>query len=277
MGILTLAESAAKACEVFRTFVSGEPDLVPTGLPAVDQVITGLFPGSAGVVGAGTGVGKSSLALQALLTACRKVPAGLISLEDTPDVLGSRAISVVSGVSSLKLRNKTLLTDTEKQRVAAAIETLRSYPVTAYYAIGGSIEQCEHGIEMLAGQGCRLIWVDYIQKIRGGSADRRNEVANGFARIQARAAQVDAAVMVVSQVKRLMDPKKMPTRWDLKETGDLENEARLIVMLRRDDATGLLHGVVDKSTVGGEGRMFTMRRNDVGVLEYVNEEDEEWT
>lgn len=266
MSVYNLGASAQEACKVLRTFTDGEPDLIKTGIPGVDRIIGGIFPGVAGIIGADTGVGKSSTMLCAAMTAAKgESPVGIISLEDSHDVLGTRAISLVSGIDSLKIRRKDL-TQTEKNRIFSAMETLSSVPVHVVYAIGGKVNAVLDGLDELKSKGCRLAYIDYLQKMRGGTQDRRNEVASNFTAIQGRAAELDMAVIFISQVARRVDMSVAPRRWNLKESGDLENEARLIVMLHRED--NIVHGLIDKSTVGGEDTRFKMIRDGYGLREY---------
>lgn len=272
--ILNLAQSAQEATKVFRTFTEGKPDLIPTGLPGVDKVLGGMFPGSTAVLGAGTGIGKSSVCLGAAMTSGEQQMAsadgskgaGIVSLEDGCDVIGTRAISLISGVDSLKIRTKSLTKD-ETRRIMEAIERLQSNKVHVAYEVGKGVDRAEKAILDLAKMGCRMIYVDYLQKLRGGSADRRNEVAGNFTRLQSVASDSGCAIMFISQIARQMDPTVMPRRHMLKESGDLENEARLIVMLnRRADNPKLIDALIDKSTVGGEGTTFTMERTSRGLV-----------
>lgn len=280
--IFTLAQSAQEATKVFRTFTDGRPRLIPTGIPGVDGVLGGMFPGSTAVLGAGTGVGKSSVCLLAAMTSGgQQTPvdgrggAGILSLEDGHDVLGSRAISLVSGVDNLKIRMKNLTRD-ETRRIHEAIERLSEQKVHVAYRIGHGIDAAEKALHELADQGCQMLYVDYLQKLRGGTADRRNEVAGNFTKLQGVASERNCAILFVSQVARQMDPTQMPRRHMLKESGDLENEARLIVMLnKRADNVRLLDGLIDKSTVGGEGTTFVMERTSRGLV-HVSEESEDF-
>ena len=75
--VWSLGGSAKEAIRRFRTFEEGEPDLIPLGIPPVDRAIGGLFPGSCGVLGMATGVGKSSLMLSSALSSPETV--GIIS------------------------------------------------------------------------------------------------------------------------------------------------------------------------------------------------------
>jgi replicative DNA helicase len=227
-----------------------------------------MFPGSAGIVAAATGAGKSSLLLEAAYTG----GAGIISLEDGADVLGSRILSRLSGVDSLKIRTKSFNTE-EAGRLEGAMERLPEVEhVKVVYAVSPSLEEVMEAAKVLAEAGCRTIWLDYIQKVRGVTDDRRNEVSKVYTSFQRVCAEHDVVGLAVSQFSRQPDPTKPPQIWWLKESGDLENEARLIILLHRDpDDDKVLHGRVAKSTYGGENLKFSYRRDSSG-LKYVDPE-----
>ena len=73
--------------------------------------------------------------------------------------------------------------------------------------------------------------------------------------------------VALSQVVR-MPPTAEPNVWNLKESGDLENEARLIILLWRDEGDELiLRAKVAKSSFGGGGLRFAYRFNEAEQLE----------
>jgi replicative DNA helicase len=261
--ILTPGGTAAAALDRLRTFSSEEPDLIKTGLTRVDATIGGLFPGQGGVLGIAQGVGKSSTILRALLNA----GGGAIFVEDTEDVVGTRFLSDVTGINGLDMRRKTL-SGGQKVRLNEAVTALRERDdIWTICHPGASIDAIAGYVEELAGQGCRIIWLDYIQKVRGIRDDRHNEVATAYTRFQQACFANNCAFMVASQFARQVDPTKRPRLSWLKESGDLENEARIAVLgWRNPDDRNLIHYVLEKSTVGGEGTVWSYRRDESGVL-----------
>lgn len=269
---LNLQQTADAAIRTFHTFDDGVPDLVPLGIPAVDAEIGGLGPASVGIIGAATGVGKSSFVLSSVLRS--PSPVGVISLEDPPDVWGARLLSAVSGVSSLRIRRKHLSDDDIKAIRAGREKLAEMTHIHIAYRIGGTLEEIDEATAELADAGCRMLWVDYIQKIRGHNAnDRRNEVSSSFTRLQRSFAKRSVAGLVVSQFSR-QPADTTPGIWMLKESGDLENEARLIILgSRSKDDPDLLRFRVAKSTYGGEHLSWAMRRDSSGTLRYLDGED----
>lgn len=270
--VKNLAEIAESAVKILRTFDDEDPDLIKTGLGPIDETIGGLFPGQGGILGLANGVGKSMTILNAMLQS--DTPQGAIFVEDTDDVMGTRCISHQSGVNSLAIRRKDL-TDMDKEAIQAAINKLRYKKAYAVCHPGASIETIEEYVEDLAKRGCRLIWLDYIQKVRGIRQDRNNEVAEAYTRFQRACFHHECAFMVASQFSRQVDPTKRPRRSWLKESGDLENEARVIVLGWRDEGNDqVVHYVLDKSTVGGEGLHWAVERDTSGILRPITKGDD---
>lgn len=264
-GVCTAQQLMAEAINTFRVGMEGKPDLVPTGFAAVDNAIGGLDPKSCGVISSQTGLGKSRAMLAAVLNSPVKV--GVISTEDAAPVLGSRLLAAFSGVSSMAMRRKDYSPAQEKKIKAAAKHKVEN--VMFGINVAESIDTIADTIDELCQAGCRMIWIDYIQKIRGGRDDRRNEIGDAFNLIQRSVARGGASGMIVSQIRRLNDYTKPPQIYHLKESGELENEARLILLGHKvmdNDMNEYVRFRVAKSTVGGEHVQWDMRQAPSGVL-----------
>lgn len=265
--VYSTGQTIHEAVDTFHLDRDGYPELVPLGLPPLDRELGGLGPGACGVLAAATGVGKSSTALAAMLGS--KVKVGMVSLEDGPDVIGTRILSALTGIDSLRIRRKDL-TDKELERIAQAAKSSQFEHCFFSYPIAGSIEQVELCIAALCEVGCKLVWCDYLQEIRGhGKGDRRNEVSEAMTRIHRAAAAGNAACMVISQFRRLGDAEKVPQIYHLKESGDIENKARIIVLAHRvkdEEGNDRIRFRLAKSTYGGEHIRFDMVRDSSGTL-----------
>lgn len=281
MTIFTTQETLDNAVDTFYLARKGRPKLIPLGLGPVDRELGGLGPGACGVLAAATGVGKSSTMLAAMLNS--KVKVGSVSLEDTPDVVGSRILSALSGVDSMRIRRKDLSKEDllHLNKVASNREDLDN--MLFAYPTAGSIEQVEAAITELCDAGCKMIWVDYLQEIRGhGHGDRRNEVSEAMTRCHRAAGLGNAALMMVSQFRRLGNEETVPQIYHLKESGDIENKARIIILAhkKRDpEGKARVRFRVGKSTYGGENVRFDMCRDASGTLrevEYLNNTDGDW-
>lgn len=268
--IYTTKETLAEAVSFFSLDnADGGLDLIKLGIPAFDDVVGGLGPGACGILAAATGVGKSSIALAAMLDS--PVPVGLVSLEDTPDVVGARLIAAIAGIDSLRVR-KNELTAKERKHVAKCVKDCKYEQMHFAYPTAGKLPKVEAAITELCNAGCKLIWVDYVQEIRiGGARERRNEVSEAMAGCHEAAAEGGAALMMISQFRRLIDGEKQPEIWHLKESGDLENKARVILLAHKVPGPEGEKGQrvrfrLGKSTYGGEWLTFEYLRDGSGTL-----------
>jgi replicative DNA helicase len=270
-----LYESAQAAASLFCTFSEGRPALLPVGIDAVDTVVGGLFPGTLGVVAMDTGIGKSRLALAAALRfgELHSKPgerAGIVSLEDPEDLAGSRILAWASGVDSLKIRTKTF-NASEKRSLEQGMQRLRtmdergSAPKFAY-RLGASLDEVKEAVKELTDTGCKVIWLDYLQKIRGVSDDRRSEVGRVMTAFQRACFDGGAVAMMISQFVR-RDTANEPQLYHLKESGDIENEARLAILgWQHPTLQRAVQCKVAKSAYGGVGTRFKFRTDRSGML-----------
>lgn len=267
MKLLHVSDTTAAAVKRFYLDREGAPELINFGLAPLDLNIGGIEPGSCAILAAATGVGKSSIALSAMISS--RVPVGYVSLEDPPALVGARILSSLTGIDSRRIRMKDLTKKELKQLNAAAAAPALEH-IQCAFPTAGSIEDACECVDALSQGGSRMVWVDYLQKIRSSSSgDRRNEVSSNFVRLQRAAVKGDAALVIVSQFRRMTDQERMPTIHHLKESGDLENEARVILLAHKVQCPGnetrvRLH--LAKCTYGGEGQAFDMVRDESGTL-----------
>jgi replicative DNA helicase len=126
----------------------------------------------------------------------------------------------------------------------------------------------EAAIDALTSVGCKMVWLDYLQKVRGHRDDRRHEVAETFTRFQRAVARSNAAGVAISQFRRFGDGERIPQIYHLKESGDLENEARIIILAHkvRNPDEDRVRFRIAKSTYGGEYIKWDMTRDQSGTL-----------
>ena len=264
----TLAGSARLAQEMG---LLGEtpPDWPSLGVPEIDRATHGFAPGTVGVVGAHTSVGKSSLALWCMMNS--DCPQGIISLEDSPSILGQKAVCAEAGLSFRALLGG--VPPHQRATVESAIERLDGADLPLVeWGLGYDVEKVGEAIERLAKAGCRMIWIDYLQKIRQApDADRRTAINGAWAVIQQRAVQHHVCIAAISQLGRSA-AKRDPDIHALKESGDLENEARWIVMLWQDEGD-VLCASLRKNVWGGTGATGIFRRDNQGNLRHSSEVD----
>jgi replicative DNA helicase len=266
MTVFTTTETIHEAVDVFHLDRDGYPELVPLGLDALDSELGGLGPGACGILAAATGVGKSSAMLAAMLNSRIKV--GAVSVEDGADVVGTRILSGLTGIDSLRIRRKAL-SEAELGAIAKAAKGNRMDHMYFSYPIAGHISRVVEDIQEMTALGCKLIWLDYLQEVQGDKTERRHEVKEVMSKAHAAAAEGGAALMCLSQFRRLGDIEKRPEIYHLKESGDLENKARIIVLAHRvadPDKKARIRFRLAKSAYGGEHITWDMIRDPSGTL-----------
>ena len=266
-------QTIEEAVHTFYLDRDGKPELVPLGFAALDRELGGLGPRSCGILAAATGVGKSSAMLSGMLQS--KVKVGCVSVEDGPDVIGTRLLSALTGIDSLRIRRKQLDAQ-ELKRIAAAASSNKLDNLYFSYPTAGTIDDIEDSVDKLTAKGCKMVWLDYLQKVRGHREDRRHEVAETFTRFQRAVAKGGAAGMAVSQFRRFGAEERIPQIYHLKESGDLENEARVIILAHRyvdEHEVTRVKFRLGKSTYGGEWLTWEMTRDSGGTLREVDAYD----
>jgi len=147
---------------------------ISTGLSSLDKIFFGFNPGCVYMVGGSSGIGKTALFIDFILSAASQVPVGFISLEMTTPELQERMVCRLADVNSQKLKAGKLDID-EKNEVQKAIKQIKKLntiaiaeSVNCFYP-QWILEQKtpEDSIEKLVedwySQGCRIFFIDYLQ------------------------------------------------------------------------------------------------------------------
>jgi len=236
------------------------PDWPSLGLRKIDAALGPIPPGTVGLLGAATGCGKSSIMLWA---AMNNPSAGIISLEDGPLVLGTRALSLASGVDARRML--TGLDADEQQRVSHAERRLGELEFPQLeVCVGADVVGVERAVDKLAASGCRTIWVDYLQKVRPGEnspEDRRTAINVLWAGLQRAAIKHDVVIVGISQLGRNAQEGE-PNLHSFKESGDLENECRFALLAYKSVDSPTVVLTVAKGLFGGTGVQEVFERED---------------
>ena len=274
--VLSLRDVVGVATQAFQLFGGGRSDIRSTGLGPVDRAIGGLFPGAVGVVAADTGVGKTSLALHAAMASPHVV--GIVSAEDGPDVLGSRALAMHSRIDALSMRRpKERLSENDITHLESSARMLGEREDLLFsFPAKKSHKGMRDAVRALIDAGVEFVWLDYLQKFRGLTGDRRNEVGATLTYFQEECQEGGVPGLALSQFRR-RDMTRPPMLGDMKESGDIENECRLAVLAWCDVAdTALVNCRIAKSAYGAGGLRFQYRRTNIGTLEEVTHDNVEF-
>lgn len=212
-------------------------DGVSFGLASLDDYTAGgMRNGEVTIVGARSGVGKSSLMCQTAVANARAgVPVHLFSLEMTRLQLEHRILAIESGVPFRHI-DRSIFDDHEEARMFSATQRIADWPLRIHDKSEMHISQIV-GLAKLSIRrfGTRLVVVDYAQNVNADGKDERTRVGSVSQKLTNMIKHEPAALMLLSQLRKVekKEYSKPPIILDLLETGKLEQNAHLVLLLHR--------------------------------------------
>ncbi len=245
---------AAESLDFMRRIGDGEMLGFPTPWRQLDQATGGLEPGRLIVVAGRPSMGKSCVALNLIrAVAGHNVGVFCVSLEMGGRELFTRALASESGIPGDRLSRRTdALNSQEWRGVEAAAARLAGLNIIINSDSSATIDDVIEWSRMhIRRNDIRLVVVDYIGLMAAPGALRsapRHQQIGAITRGLKRLAQDQKIpVVAVSQLNRDLEkgPKREPHLHDLRESGDIEQDADVVLMIHRerpdkDDAAKLL-------------------------------------
>lgn len=219
----------------------GEIVPIRTGLPSLDYVMGGLYGGEVTVIGARPTVGKSAVGMFIALQAAKsgKYP-GFCSVEMSDIQIGNRLLSYGSSINGMKFR-KAEMTDDEMVKVLDAANKMSSFNMHFLFR-ARTIEElvAAAGKKRDAGE-LDLLVVDYLQLLRSSSRRFENQrllIGHISREIKHLAMDLNIPIISLAQLRRPAPGRAsvLPTMDDLKESGDIEQDADNILLLHRAES-----------------------------------------
>jgi len=249
----------------------GREQRIGTGLASLDRQIGKLYRGHMHIVAARPGVGKSALAQQIVLEAARRGVRCLVcSIEMAAEDLLSRSVAWIAGVDhSLIERGELDGTAGVYADVLSAIDHVSKLPIVYEDATTMTVGSIRGAIRRAAkklGGPVELLAVDYVQKIKTEQrkgASRTELLGEVSGALLATARDFDLALVAVAQLNRPPKGSKPapPRLEDIRECGDFEQDARVVLGLHREDlsqATGPAEVHALKCRQGGRVGVVTL-------------------
>jgi replicative DNA helicase len=216
-----------------------------TGFTAFDEITGGLQAGNLIIVGARPSMGKSSWVTNVAVHVAERQrrPVLLFSLEMSEGEIAQRVLASETPMAGEKmLRGR--LAHTDWPRLLKTANRLADAPLYLHDASDVTLTQIRARARQLAihhepDGGLALVIVDYLQLLRAERpAETRTQEIGSFSRgLKAIARELGCPVVALSQLNRNVEhrPDKKPSMADLRESGDIENDADLIGFLYRED------------------------------------------
>jgi replicative DNA helicase len=215
---------------------------VPTGFTDLDRLLNGLQPGQLIVIAARPSLGKTTLGVDICRAAAirHQIPAAFFSLEMSKVELVTRILAAEARVP-LHLLRSGHLSDDDWARLAKKVGDVAEAPLLLDDSPNVTLSQIRSKALRLRRQyGLRLLVIDYLQLMGGGSRSesRQQEVAALSRGLKLLAKELQIPVVAMSQLNRGPEGRtnKRPQLSDLRESGAIEQDADVVILLHRDDA-----------------------------------------
>ncbi|GHB25174.1 replicative DNA helicase [Streptomyces viridiviolaceus] len=223
---------------------SGEMTGVPTGFTDFDSLTNGLHPGQMIVIAARPAMGKSTLALDFARAASIKnnLPSVIFSLEMGRNEIAMRLLSAEARVALHHMRSGTM-TDDDWTRLARRMPDVSAAPLYIDDSPNLSMMEIRAKCRRLKQRNdLKLVVIDYLQLMQSGGSkraeSRQQEVSDMSRNLKLLAKELEIPVIALSQLNRGPEQRtdKKPMVSDLRESGSIEQDADMVILLHREDA-----------------------------------------
>jgi replicative DNA helicase len=241
-GAAALKDLVTQAYEAIErrdgTVVTG----IATGYHELDDITCGLQSGEMIIIAGRPSMGKTSLALNIAehVAVHEKLPVAIFSLEMGQGQLAERILCSQSRIDSQMVRRGLLNTD-HYQELVKACSVLSEAPIYIDDTAGlAPLELRAKARRLTSRFDIRLIVLDYLQLMSVGAmkAESRQQEITAISRyIKALARELNIPVVVLSQLNRAAENREdhRPRMSDLRESGSLEQDADVVMLLHRED------------------------------------------
>ena len=220
----------------------GQAAGVPTGFADLDNLTNGLHPGQMIIVAARPGIGKSTLALDIARHAAVKhhKTAVIFSLEMSKTEITMRLLSAEAGIRLSQMRSGTM-NEQDWQKIVRRMTEISDAPLFIDDSPNMTMMEIRAKARRLKQRNdLKLIVVDYLQLMTSGKRveSRQQEVSEFSRQMKLLAKELEVPVIAISQLNRGPEQRtdKRPMLSDLRESGSLEQDADMVILVHRPDA-----------------------------------------
>ena len=246
---------------------------ITTGFESLDKFTGGWQETDLVIVGGASSMGKTSLALAFAFNSAfyGKTPTCLFSYEMSSQQLLSRLVSSDSGIDN-KWIMKGTLDQTELSKIHESVGRIERVPLYVDECSSSSLKHLLNRIrQYVITKKVKLFMVDYLQLVsndkKGRSREQEvSEVARALKNI---AKELNVTIIALSQLNRGVGQRaeSRPTIADLRESGEIEQAADVVVLVYRPEYYGITQDDKGNSTEGLAEIIFAKGRNiGTGVL-----------
>ena len=239
-----LTEAVTTAIDEIETAMGRDGKMVgvPTGFAELDDLTNGLHPGQLIILAARPALGKSTLGLDFARSAAIKndMPTIIFSLEMGRSEIAMRLLSAEASVPLQHMRKGTVHTNdwttiaSTRGRINDAPLYIDDSPNMTLVEIRAKCRRLKQRV------GLKMVIIDYLQLMTSGKKveSRQQEVSEFSRALKLLAKELSVPVIAISQLNRGPEQRadKKPALSDLRESGSLEQDADMVILLHRESA-----------------------------------------
>lgn len=214
---------------------------IPTGFAELDRLTNGFQPGQMIVVAARPAMGKSTMALDVVRSASihHNKTSAIFSLEMSANEIVTRLLAAEAGVPLSKLRQGPM-EDRDWNKLANTMSKVSDAPMFIDDSPNMTLMEIRAKCRRLKQRhNLQLVVIDYLQLMTSGKRveSRQQEVSEFSRAIKLLAKELEVPVIAVSQLNRGAEQRtdKRPQVSDLRESGSIEQDADMVILLHRDE------------------------------------------
>ncbi len=211
-----------------------------TGLPTFDNMTKGFCPGTFNIVGGTPAVGKTTFILNIANYMCAKGKKVLyVSLEMDYIMLYAKLVSIITGVSVSKLLStKKNISQGEWTKIMNASAGMEGYNLFLMGEGKTHTYEIENEAKTI---GADIVFVDYLQLVspESGRKNRYEEISGVSRDLKKLATKLNIPIVAVASINRAYNarPDKKPVISDLRDSGNIEYDADMVIFLYRESIT----------------------------------------
>jgi replicative DNA helicase len=237
---------------------------IPSGFRFVDNVTNGWQKSDLIILAGRPSMGKTAAAVSLIIYPVleQNIPIAIFSLEMSNFQIGSRIQSFISGVNVSKIVKGQINMD-EARYIVNICEPLNKAPLYIDDTPNISlIELKSKARKLVKDKGVQMIVIDYLQLMRSGLdiMNREQEIAEISRGLKNLAKELNIPVIALSQLSRLVEsrPDKKPMLSDLRESGQIEQDADMVIFCYRPEYYGIEQYEVGNQSFPSFGLMMLL-------------------
>ena len=214
---------------------------IPCGFYDLDAMTSGFQRSDLIIIAGRPSMGKTAFCLNLAhnIAAGYQLPVAVFSLEMSKEQLVQRLLASEAGIESSYLRSGRI-SQTQWEPLSRAIDKLSDTPIFIDDTSNITVTQMRSQARRLQAEQSKnlgLIVIDYLQLMEGSSDNRVQELSRITRSLKGLARELSVPIIALSQLSRGVEARtnKRPMLSDLRESGSIEQDADIVMMLYRDE------------------------------------------